>query len=111
MGTPFLELMLACAARCPSIDVVDLSNGKVSVRSRSISRRSKFIFSMTWIHSLKTIIVDRHPSRGDDPVEGEDFFFDYSSRRSGITSTLELSKIYAAADSGTPMAVVSLSRE
>ena len=33
-------------------------------------------------------IADRH--HGDEPLEGEDFFFDYASRRSGMMSILEM---------------------
>jgi hypothetical protein len=32
--------------------------------------------------------MDRHHE--DEPLEGDDFFFDYASRRSGMTSTLEM---------------------
>jgi hypothetical protein len=36
--------------------------------------------------TLYSDVIDRHDE--DEPLEGEDFFFDYATKRSGMTATL-----------------------
>jgi hypothetical protein len=55
----------------------------------------------TWRYNMT---VDRHSK--DGPVEGEDFFFDYTTRRSGRTIALKVRGDGAVAspiaDAGSP---------
>jgi hypothetical protein len=79
--------MGACIVPPESVRV--LSNGiQMPARLGSISSKSKQSHNSTWLIDSDVATSCRHGK--DDPLEGEDFFFNYRMRRLGCRSLLAM---------------------